>query len=804
MIPVPQLDAEDNQLNLLGREAEHWVSGNHGPKGKSLYSFLVTILTGVKKGCPRGQKEEAEDAAWDSFKKLIGEDGKIPESRTIERICQDTWNELKEEEKFNSVHFNVIKRTLHDAYSIEQNESEARRVRFAATLADIVGEVFSEGSWRAEDALKITMPSTNSTYTHSRTEGGAVGAVKVLFEELKARQQLGQKSLIEKDTSEEEDAWNALRAIQIDAKEKKTQKQPTQRIDALPLYQQWLINIYPALKQKAIDSENLVSTVALTEALKFRTITKGNAFRQTVLKPLQQFLHRTMRSHPTFRYIGEEISAEKLTEDFGYIPDWASHMISGDWSDATNELFSFASEYAGELIARRINLDQAEKKLFLESLTGHTLVYKGKDGIENKYRQRRGQLMGSITSFPVLCLINAAVCKLAFEDSFPDYIRAKIKRHQKGNKRARPHRLRLSDIPLRINGDDLLMAGTIKTEGLLDISGKAVGLLSSVGKSYSAGGYANMNSTSFITKIRRNGYAASCSFELIPYVNFGLLNGYRRSTSSEDRDDVRISDLGSIATALVRFAPKAMRERLLKLFIKRHEGLLKTSGLPWFLPTHVGGVGLPIVARDGRMIDDLVDERLLTIKALVEEDMREEKLDAWGIEEETKRRVEQEVDQEIWDFFDREVRKALKPSKVDLGLAKAVLVKHKRVMPPSAVGNWQLWSLLMKRFEMYRYDQSDPRLRRAQQATNCIFVDMLLHENIGEIFHKEQVADRKWAKYNCRLYDPSTQSISGGHVKLTRIYSVLFHQTLSVGLLEGKNLALDEIVGQDDQTGGLN
>lgn len=218
--------------------------------------------------------------------------------------------------------------------------------------------------------------------------------------------------------------------------------------------------------------------------------------------------------------------------------------------------------------------------------------------------------MGSIVSFPVLCIINLAICRWVVElDS------------------RRPWSLR--DVPLLVNGDDAVFLASPTGFRLWKRIATMCGLSPSPGKVYYSQTFLNLNSTHFEyrtlpfsmersykegTRIQdRRSTAPWETFELCrpldrsfayrgvyysrtPYVNVGLLNGFKRAQSkSSSTFESDGSTVGSRARELLALAPHSMHETLLSMFIARNRKALTTFVLPWFLPEELGGLGLPIV-----------------------------------------------------------------------------------------------------------------------------------------------------------------------------------------------------------------
>lgn len=186
-------------------------------------------------------------------------------------------------------------------------------------------------------------------------------------------------------------------------------------------------------------------------------------------------------------------------------------------------------------------------------------------------QQMNGQLMGSIVSFPILCLANAALCSLSI---------------QKDRARRGHTRLPFWKLPMRINGDDCLLLGTgprFKETWLK--YGAAIGLESSIGKTYFSNRIATLNSLCF--------YREGQKWTDTKVVNLGLLYGYKRS--SETLASPGIDALGTLSTELLEpFAPEDKRYVYLhKRFLEIHQRALKSTTLSWFAPRWSGGLGIP-------------------------------------------------------------------------------------------------------------------------------------------------------------------------------------------------------------------
>nr|UQB76047.1 RNA-dependent RNA polymerase [Flumine narna-like virus 37] len=347
--------------------------------------------------------------------------------------------------------------------------------------------------------------------------------------------------------------------------------------------------LYDRICDKAATEEPLVEPVALAEALKIRVITKGPWARSVMMKPLQHFMWSTIKSNPCFKLIGEPVTDIHVQDRLGSKLTGDDKFLSGDYAAATNKLASWASEQCATSIAKIINLTSIEEKVFLTSLTGHIIKYKNSNGEDVFVDQRNGQLMGSITSFPILCIINAALCRAALEYANGRNV------------------ILLRDCPLMINGDDVGMKINGMGYKYWSALTNAAGLIESVGKCFYTEQFININSTNFIyteqprvvrclkSKPAFEGEMVDreIHFELVPYVNMGLVKGVSRSSSisNSDADDLSTS-LGQCYREMLHFAPKSLHSQLHYSFIQHNKAKLAKFHVPWHVPEWLGGLGL--------------------------------------------------------------------------------------------------------------------------------------------------------------------------------------------------------------------
>lgn len=342
------------------------------------------------------------------------------------------------------------------------------------------------------------------------------------------------------------------------------------------------------------------------EALKIRVISKGPPFLYTALKPLQMWLWSQLKGNSVFELIGKPVTEETINScigDIGLRPD--EIIISGDYKSSTDKLHSWTSECSAREIARVLRengqFSPLLEDLLIRSLTGHIFV--DEDGF--KFPQKEGQLMGSISSFPFLCLANAAMCRWAMEKADGVTYRLSDK----------PTTVKGRIAPLRVNGDDCVFRG--KKDLLVDFWEKITafgGLETSIGKTYYSRDFCVINSVLYdFSGSGQHGISDDVRLKLglkprvwkwteRKYVNLGLLYGLQRSTTKEST--VGIESLGTIHRALHLSCPTKVWEHTSKTFLYLHGNLLNSYKLPWFIPEWAGGVGLVTTTSRGVSLRD--------------------------------------------------------------------------------------------------------------------------------------------------------------------------------------------------------
>jgi hypothetical protein len=332
--------------------------------------------------------------------------------------------------------------------------------------------------------------------------------------------------------------------------------------------------------------------MAILEPLKIRIISKGNAVPYYLAKPFQKALHGIMRKMPVFRLIGQPLCPTMLVD----IADAALSRelwCSIDYKSSTDGLSAKLSRLLMEAVTDGFQPEFQE--VIQKTLRPHRCEYplcrdkggKKLDEIEPVVQQN-GQLMGSITSFPILCLANLGLYvltqrRLGREETLDELMASVL-----------------------VNGDDMLYPGNLLSYNTQESIGKEIGLEFSVGKSYTHPRYANINSVSFDFDLRKfrsstdtspmkPGIGRSSQPYQVTFLNGGLFFGQGKVMGKVgipgESANTRI--LSSTINELLSGALPGRQVDILKQFISLHKRTLlhECRGRNLFVPVSLGGMG---------------------------------------------------------------------------------------------------------------------------------------------------------------------------------------------------------------------
>ncbi len=477
-----------------------------------------------------------------------------------------------------------------------------------------VRELFEGESFLPSDMSEPFFPSTKSNYINTRGKGGAVGFIQkeilkmeydllVDFkaEPVEVRGELSRKYGVRGEEEQKSLDHTQNRELNIKCSSSTLQGR-THWVNGCAvnldrLEKAWR-DLYWRMYSLAQEEEPLVEPVGLAEFLKVRVITKGPPITYTVLKPLQKFLWKTLKKYKCFNLIGEVVSEEYMRDVLGHLAE-DEEFTSGDYQASTDNLHSWLTEAIVDelwlVLSEQFPISQSLKDLVLKALTHHVFVRKDEEGnITQRLPQTEGQLMGSIISFPFLCIANAAMCRYALE-------------LDKGKEFNLSHYRRGPIAPLMVNGDDCAIKASRNFRDIWRKVTRVGGLLESQGKTYFSRDFVVINSARFNYKPE-----SDRPYQSQPYINMGLINGCKKTSVGDETWPEKIANIGVRHQELLKWCPEYARVSVHARFMKKWTPILvaHATGIPWYLPTWLGGLGLvdvnKIISKKDRIFGSIV------------------------------------------------------------------------------------------------------------------------------------------------------------------------------------------------------
>jgi hypothetical protein len=364
------------------------------------------------------------------------------------------------------------------------------------------------------------------------------------------------------------------------------------------------------------DEGREIRPVALKEALKVRGITTPGGVESWLLKPLQQHVAKALSHFDVFALTHQPITSEVLNNSFKF-HDTEAFYVSGDYDDATNNMRPEYTRVCIKEICKVIGLGGPLASLAERSLCDNLVSLgdkeiemflsedeKKNDFLRNKTMkdwqkffkripQRGAQPMGKVLSFVCLCLINLAVVRKAMEID-------------------RDRHMSIHNLEALINGDDCVFQ--MRNPKIWEEVSSFPGLENSIGKTFYSKEFIEMNSRSFLVSGGRPltriilGKEAwghekmegiyDHKFIEVPFVNFGLMKGLVRSQSCEENARVEFVKacvrMGACHTELIRNFDCFYNDLdfLFKFYHNKYLMHQSLSGLPYYIPQWLGGLGL--------------------------------------------------------------------------------------------------------------------------------------------------------------------------------------------------------------------
>jgi hypothetical protein len=353
----------------------------------------------------------------------------------------------------------------------------------------------------------------------------------------------------------------------------------------------------PLPSQQVVDERPALSLHIVLEACKGRVITVSDGALTQSIRPMQRFMFDVLSRDPRGRFLAITTGGRM---DPGFFPSSYNEpalyermkdgvfglrgnlrFVNADYSDATNRISADLTRVAWDAFCSCIRIADEHWYSGLQQLIGNTISY----GRMNRV-QHNGQVMGCVLSFPILCIVNAAIIQSSQRECAVAVDRTWI---------TGPLRSPFSVGELRVNGDDALFIATPSLYTLWAARTKACGLSLSPGK--------NIVSRTMVLMSSRHCAFSGIQLREVAFVNFGLLTGHRRVLTDSRRpewEEDRSLSIGACARRMVAGFSRDDSIRLLGRFIEYNRHLFPEQ--PWYVPEELGGIGLPLC---GRPLEDL-------------------------------------------------------------------------------------------------------------------------------------------------------------------------------------------------------
>jgi len=483
---------------------------------------------------------------------------------------------------FTAVPKEFVDEKLRDyGESLSREDPESFPFRRSLETA-IEREIDSLGNTFIADFTKAFTPSTASCIENTRSQGGVQSYVRELLNK-KIHSQDDPFSLSEEFLFGE---WADLGGdlyktiSRIDLLEKRLDKLPGGKlrnytkstwneIIALLMEEAYSRHYDVEARRESGLLKEQAAPVGLLEPLKVRIITR-QSWSLNLLKPIQECWHSALRRTDTYQLVGHQ-DVQAAIQLLPLLRKGEKY-VSGDYEAATDNIYLWATEFALRALFKRtrfkfpgtMNWFQEKYEQFLidlsiQSFNNLQVTLPGGNVVDVK----RGQMMGNILSFPLLCIINGAATRLALGP----------------------------DSKFIVNGDDVAFTATPQLYKRWKHVTSCVGLKFSLGKNYFARNFIMINSQYFVfsQSLKR--------LERVQVANVGLLNS-ASLLSCDDRTGREILPMETLTSLWKDFeltltGPK-MKARGERLFLKRYHRYIKDFPGSPYGPRELGCLGMEV------------------------------------------------------------------------------------------------------------------------------------------------------------------------------------------------------------------
>jgi hypothetical protein len=332
-------------------------------------------------------------------------------------------------------------------------------------------------------------------------------------------------------------------------------------------------------RKEDLTLDTMVS--AVLEPLKVRLITKASSFHSWVGRFMQKALWQYLVRIPALSLTGSPLGSADIydllrREKKIGIADF-DQWVSGDYSSATDNLNIRFTKMVFESFLEKCSFSEDLKIVLRSILYEQRLHYpdkQNKDHDLDPIVQKTGQLMGSILSFPILCSVNLICYWVALET----YMSVKT---------GQQWQCSLEDLPVLINGDDILFRANTEFYEEWQYWLRYSGFTLSLGKNYINPTFFTINSQLYQYHKDQRG---NDDLKFLGMFNTGLLTGQSKVTGGKNQAALPLWDIYNTVIEGAVDKPRAHRRfihyNISAIKEMTHDGLYNL-----FLPHERGGLG---------------------------------------------------------------------------------------------------------------------------------------------------------------------------------------------------------------------
>lgn len=339
------------------------------------------------------------------------------------------------------------------------------------------------------------------------------------------------------------------------------------------------------------DKEHLdVMVHGICEPLKVRNITKGEAIPYWIARHAQKEMWGFLQNYPQFSATGRPLESSDIyaiqqrmraLEQKKGIKLEFDKWVSGDYSAATDGVNIHMTMMVFEQFMKQLAIPDHIVRVIRKVIGPQKIHYPPKSHLAPVIQQN-GQLMGSVLSFPILCIINIIAYWCAMEEYISELTEDNI--------------IDMIDLPVMVNGDDILFPANDYFYEFWKKNVAIVGFKLSLGKNYISDLFLTINSVLYQVKHNGSKYE-DAEFEEVPVYNVGLLTGQSKHTA---RNETRTLPIWTYYNEVIKGAARKSNARARFFhYNKKWIDECTCQGLfNCYLPHELGGLGFVVDGLD--------------------------------------------------------------------------------------------------------------------------------------------------------------------------------------------------------------